>query len=320
MPRFVRSSLVAGFAATIVAAGVITVAPQAVASAQRSATARISESAVLMARSTDIGQDGCPGCYMSTGSLLLDPTTSVTYEVESQPNAGGGGYVVDSVSHPLGLIPQLFGTPPPIYKAIAGSKTVTLMAVAPKMIRGVAEFGGFASAAGIVVGQQMEVAMSDTFAPARWGGGKVLQDWSNVGVALQAMTVGIGATVDGVWVPSLRVAAFSIRNQIANDIAGRTPASNGWLPNYARDYAPTVTGNLNIPIYVSTTVGCKPTSAGCLDEPEAVPSVGLPAAVLSARNAARITSKSVAAAAPKATSAPKAAAARTRSAKLVSRN
>jgi hypothetical protein len=326
MPRFIRSSLVAGFAATIVAAGVITVAPQPVASAPRSTTARISESAVLMASSTDVVGNNCSPseCYESTGSLLLDPTTLVTYEVESQWNAGvpagagGGGIVVSSVSHPRGLIPQLVGIAPPIYKAIVGSKTVTLMEVAPKMIQGVAEFGGYANAAGAVVGQQMEVAMSDTFSPAQWGGGKVLQDWRNVGVALQAMTIGIGATVDGVWVPSLRIAAFSIRHQIANDIAGRTPSSIGWLPNYARDYVPTVTGNL--PSYWSTTVGCKPTSAGCLDEIEAVPSVGLPAAVLSARNTARITSKSVAAAAPKATAAPKAAAARTRSAKLVSRN
>jgi hypothetical protein len=311
MPRFVRSSLVAGFAATVVAAGVITVAPQPVASAPRSTTARIAESAVLMARSTDIGQDGCPGCYMSTRSLLFDPTTSVTYE-DLQPNAGDDEYVADSVSHPRGLIPQLVGTPPPIYKAIVGSKTVTLMEVAPKMVMDVAEFGGYASAAGVVVGQQMEVAMSDTFSPAQWGGGKVLQDWRKVGEAVNALTIGIGATVDGVWVPSWRVAAFSLRNQIANDIAGRTPASNDWLPNYARDYTPTVTGNL--PIYVSTTVGCKPTSPGCLNEFEAVPSVGLPAAALSARNTARITSKAVAAAAPRA------AATRARSAKLVSRN
>jgi hypothetical protein len=50
------------------------------------------------------------------------------------------------------------------------------MAVAPKMLENVAEFGGYVNAAAAVVGQQMEVAVSDTFMPAQWGGGKVRQD------------------------------------------------------------------------------------------------------------------------------------------------
>jgi len=315
MPRFVRSALVAGFAATIVAAGVITVAPQSVASAPRSTTARISESAVLMASSTDLVGNGCKDyqCSVSTGSLLFNPTTLVTYE-EVSPNAGEVEYVVDSVSHPLGLFPQLVGTPPPIYKAITGSKNVTLMEVAPKIIQGVAEFGGYANAAVAVVGQQMAVAMSDTFTPAKWGRGKVLQDWRDVGGAFQAMTIGIGATVDGVWVPSLRVAAFSIRNQIANDIAGRTSSSIGWLPHFARDYTPVMIDTLPTISAVGTFCGCA--CEAC--------DVAEPAAAKSARaktvgSTARITSKSVAAAAPKVAVAPKAAATRARSAKLVSR-
>jgi len=291
MPRFVRSSLVAGFAATIVAAGVITVAPQAVASAPRSATA-----SVALASCAD--------------NRCLPPNPaypSVTYVA-----IDAGPYTISSVSHSASLILELVGTAPPILQAITGSTTMSLMEVAPKIGEDLAEFGGHANTAVAVVGQQVKVAVRDTFTPAQWGDGKVLQDWRNVGVAFNALTIGVGVTVDGVWVPSWRVAAFSLRNQIANDIAGRTPASNDWLPNYARDYTPTVTGNL--PIYVSTTVGCKPTSPGCLNGFEAVPSVGLPAAALSARNTARITSKAVAAAAPKA------AATRARSAKLVSRN
>jgi hypothetical protein len=315
MPHFVRSALVAGFAATVVAAGVITVAPEAVASAPRLTTARISESAVLMASSTVIGQDGCSGCYMSTGSLLFDPTTSVTYE-EVQPNAGGdvdagaGGLVVSSVSHQLGLIPHLLAEAinPSIVTAILGSKTTSLMAIAPKILEDVAEFGDYANAAGTVVGRQMEVAMSDTFTPTQWGGGKVLRDWRNVGGALNAMTIGIGANVDGVWVASLRVAAFSIRNQIANDIAGRTSSSIGWLPHYARDYTPT--SIVALPAYPAvgscSDCGC----SKCDSEVEAA----------AAKSARAKTVGSAARIAAKAAATPKAAAARTRSAKLVSRN
>jgi hypothetical protein len=49
------------------------------------------------------------------------------------------------------------------------------------------------------------------------------------------MTIGIGAKVDDKWVPSVRVAAISARNQIANDILGTQKH-----PNYARDYTPEV--------------------------------------------------------------------------------
>ena len=133
MPRFIRSSLVAGFAATVVAAGVITVAPQAVASAPRLTTA-----SVTLAGS-------CVGGY---GPADLPSCAPVVYTPVGEVQLG-------LVSHPTGPILQLVGTPPAILQAITGTKTVSLMAVAPKIVEDVAEFGGYASAAVAVVGQQM---------------------------------------------------------------------------------------------------------------------------------------------------------------------
>jgi hypothetical protein len=122
------------------------------------------------------------------------------------------------------------------------------------------------------------------------------------------MTVGIGATIDGVWVASLRVAAFSLRNQIANDIAGRTPSSIGWLPHFARDYAPMAIAELPAYPAVGSCSGCG--CGRCDSEVEAT----------AAQSARAKTVGSAARIAARAAAAPKAASARTRSAKVVSRN
>ena len=295
MPRFVRSSLVAGLAAAVVAAGVITVAPQAVASAPRSATASVTLAA-------DFVPVGCSSYNCWSVPLVVDSTTSMVYA------PGGQDGELESVSHPLGLIQQL-GVQPPIYKAIIGPKTGNFMQVAPQIVTDVAAFGGYTNAAAAVVGQRATLALGDTFTPAKWGDGNVRQEWRDVGVAFQAMTIGIGATVDGAWVPSLRVAAFSIRNQIANDIAGRTPTSIGALPNYAAYYTPVgCSGNKNggcavLPTYTTVGCGCGPCLACEVEEPAAAK----PAMAKTAGSAVRVTAKAAA--------TPKAAAARTRSAR-----
>jgi hypothetical protein len=149
MPRFVRSALVAGFAATVVTAGVITVEPPAVASAPRSTTASVTLAGAACANNS------CLPCSPYCASVVYTPVGEVQLGL---------------VSHPTGLISQLVGTAPPILQAITGT-SVTLMAVAPKIVRDVAEFGGYANAAGAVVGQQITTAVRDTFTPAQWGGG-----------------------------------------------------------------------------------------------------------------------------------------------------
>jgi len=236
MQLSVRSTLAAGCAAAVVAAGAV--APQSVASAPRSLTASVTLAAHA-------------GTVFNTFGHLFDANTLVSYTpIDSQD--------AESVSHALGLIPQLIAdvTNPPILQAVLGQQLGAIAAVAPQLIADLAAFGSYSGAAVGVVGQVIATAIRDTVTPAQWGGGNVLQDWADVGFAVQAMTIGIGARVGGVWVPSLRVAAISTRNQIANDIAlgatapvvaasahPRAAVSSQvdyWavLPNYANDYQP----------------------------------------------------------------------------------
>jgi hypothetical protein len=248
-------------AAAVVAAGAIAVTPQPVASAPRSLTA-----SVTLAATT--------GTIFNTAGHLFDPTTLVSYTpIDPQDTV--------SVSHALGLIPQLLGDVmnPPILKALLGQQLGAIAAVAPQVIADLAALGSYTAAAVAVVGQVISTAIRDTFTPAQWGAGNVLQDWAKIGFAVQAMTIGIGARVDGVWVPSLRVAAISTRNQIANDIAsGPTttviaasahPLSpqasqvilETTLPNYANDYEPddcnpAKCGTGNMVVVETTSAGC----------------------------------------------------------------
>jgi len=234
----VRSTLAAGCAAAVVAAGAVAVSPQSVASAPRSLTASVTLAAHA-------------GTVFNTFGHLFDANTLVSYTPIDPLDT-------ESVSHALGLIPQLIAdvTNPPILQAVLGQQLGAIAAVAPQLIADLAAFGSYAGAAVGVVGQVIATAIRDTVTPAQWGGGNVLQGWADVGFAVQAMTIGIGARVDGVWVPSLRVAAISTRNQIANDIAlgatapvvaasahPRAAVSSRvdlWavLPNYANDYEP----------------------------------------------------------------------------------
>ena len=146
---------------------------------------------------------------------LFDAAHSYTYI----PNGSG-----PSVSHPVGLIPELLqdAKNPPILTAITSNLTQRHIID----ISLVSDFLGYANAARAVVGQQVGKAVHDTFTPSEWGGGKVLNDWSDTALVKEAMTLGVGAEVNGKWVPSLRVAAFSTRNQIADDILGTQTYSN----------------------------------------------------------------------------------------------
>jgi hypothetical protein len=241
----------------------------------------------------------------------------------------------ESVSHALGLIPQLIAdvTNPPILQAVLGQQLGAIAAVAPQLIADLAAFGSYAGAAVGVVGQVIATAIRDTVTPAQWGGGNVLQGWADVGFAVQAMTFGIGARVDGVWVPSLRVAAISSRNQIANDIAsGPTttvvaasahPLSpqasqvilETTLPNYANDYEPedcnpAKCGTSGMVVVETTPDGCGTGSYCRVRAPLAAvdPAASKPSATKSVRSRVSATPKAAAA-------ARKAVSARTRFAK-----
>ncbi|MGV1005192.1 MAG: hypothetical protein ACOYEV_10620 [Candidatus Nanopelagicales bacterium] len=295
MSLSVRNPLMAGFAAAVVAAGTLAVAPEVVSSTPSPVTTTVTLAA--------IGEWCGSACLDTVGYLfhpatsvgaLFDPTTSVVY-------APADEWATGSVSHPLGLIPQLIGDAmnPPILGAIRGLQIGEVEAVAPLVSADLAAFLKSANGAAAVVGQQVSIAVRDTVTPAQWGGGKVRTDWANVGIALQAMTIGLGATVDGTWVPSLRIAAISTRNQIANDIAGAnsTSIAESTLPNYMAHYTP---------------VGCQwHGSSVNMDCGIAEPAASKPAnmTMATARSAARVTAKATA------TATPKASAARTRVAK-----
>ena len=304
MQLSVRSTLAAGCAAAVVAAGAVAVTPQSVASAPRSATASVNLAATT-------------GTLVNTVGHLFDANTLVSY-TPNDPQAN------ESVSHALGLIPQLLGDAmnPPILKAVLGQQLGAIAAVAPQLIADLAAFGSYTSAAAEVVVKVIAGAIRDTVTPSQWGAGKVLQDWAGVGAAAEALTIGIGARVEGVWVPSLRVAAISTRNQIANDIANG-PTTNviaasahlrasvsaqvtleATSPNYAADYTPTAGVTLEV---------VSPLDCYCdYVVPDSTSNVFLAAAKPAA---ARIV-RSRAGATPKAAAAtPAAAAARTRSAK-----
>jgi hypothetical protein len=246
------------------------------------------------------------------------------------------------VGHPLGLVPQLLADlmNPPILKAVLSQQPAAIAAVAPRLIADLAGFGSYANAAAAVVGLHLTTAVLDTITPTQWGGGKVMRDWVNFGNALQAMTIGIGAVVDGTWVPSLRIAAISSRNQVANDILEapsvgyfESPSvgapdyfespSVGIIasPNYAAYYTPVgCSGNKNggcAVLPVTTSVSCGPgVMCGVAQPAVTVGACGVevcksvagsaasrPAAAKTARNTSRRTAKSVAAAAPKAAAA-----------------
>ena len=309
----VRSTLAAGCAAAVVAAGAV--APQSVASAPRSLTASVTLAATS-------------GTMFNTVGHLFDANTLITYTPIDPQNT-------ESVSHVLGLIPQLLGdaTNPPILQAILGQQLGAIAAVAPQLVADLAAFGSYSGAAVGVVGQVIATAIRDTVTPAQWGGGNVLQDWAKIGFALQSMTFGIGARVDGVWVPSLRVAAISTRNQIANDIAsGPTttvvagsahPLSpqasqvilETTLPNYANDYEPedcnpAKCGTSGMVVVEATPDGCGTGSYCRVRAPLAAvdPAASKSAATKSVRSRVSATPKAAAA-------ARKAVSARTRFAK-----
>ena len=261
MQLSVRSTLAAGCAAAVVAAGAVAVTPQSVASAPRSETASVNLAATT-------------GTLFNTVGHLFDANTLVSYTpIDPQDT--------ESVSHVLGLIPQLLGdvTNPPILKAVLGQQLGAIAAVAPQLIADLAAFGSYTGAAAEVVVKVIAGAIRDTVTPSQWSAGTVLQDWAKIGFALQAMTIGIGARVDGVWVPSLRVAAISTRNQIANDIANgptttvvagsaslraaasSTSTGSTTLPNYANDYEPddcnpAKCGTSGMVVVETTSAGC----------------------------------------------------------------
>ncbi|MGV1005183.1 MAG: hypothetical protein ACOYEV_10575 [Candidatus Nanopelagicales bacterium] len=369
-----RSSLSAGFTAAVVAAGAIVVAPQAAASVPRPLTAAVTLAAasdftgpITISPITISPFDSVGDLFESTSSAyvvhpfdtvgdLFESTTSVYYDPDPL-DAPAVLEATGAVSHPMGLFPELLADAmnPPILKAILGQQMSEIAAVAPRLFADLAAFGPYVNAAMAVVGMYVTTAVMDTVAPAQWGGGKVLHDWVNVGIALQAMTIGIGATVDGTWVPSLRVAAISTRNQIANDITGGTTSpgeiespnaqstgstlSNGIgattsttyleTPNYAAYYTPVgcANGNACAVLPVSTTVGCggDPNALCAVAQPAAWEELGAcgeeicraVAEPAASQRAATTTARNAAHVALKSAvaAAPKTAAARTRSAR-----
>jgi len=319
MQLSVRSTLAAGCAAAVVAAGAVAVTPQSVASAPRSETASVNLAATT-------------GTLFNTVGHLFDANTLVSYTpIDPQDT--------ESVSHVLGLIPQLLGdvTNPPILKAVLGQQLGAIAAVAPQLIADLAAFGSYTGAAAEVVVKVIAGAIRDTVTPSQWGAGTVFQDWAGVGAALEAMTIGIGARVEGVWVPSLRVAAISTRNQIANDIAnGPTTnviAASAHLrasvsaqvtlettsPNYAADYTPTAGVTLEVVPQPDCGPACfyavpQPTPDGC-GNPAALCRVRAPLAAVKTAAATRGARGTVIATSKASAATTKAAAARTRSAK-----
>lgn len=331
----VRSSLAAGFAVAAVAAGGVVVAPQAGAGVPRSMTATVNLAVscgfpcYYGFDTVGVAEDETTGdtfySPFDTAGALFEPTSVVYVPDEAFAAAGATG----EVGHPLGLIPQVLGDAmnPVILKAILSQHAAAIAAVAPRLIADLLAFGSYANAAAAVVGLHLTTAVLDTITPTQWGGGKVFNDWVSVGNALQAMTIGIGAVVDGTWVPSLRIAAVSSRNQVANDILESPSVGSLESPNYAAYYTPVgCSGNKNggcAVLPVTTSVSCGPGLMCGVAEPAvtvgacgvevcksvAGPAASRPAAARTARRAAGVTSKSVAAAAPKA------AAARARSAR-----
>jgi hypothetical protein len=168
--------------------------------------------------------------YTKAVADLFDAAHSYTYI----SNVSG-----PSVSHPVGLIPQLIGdalNPPILGAVVAQVRTNECPCIIKYLAATISDWAAaltYSSAAATVVGQYAGVAIHDTVTPSQWGGGKVLNDWALAAAVGEAMTIGVGATVDDKWVPSIRVALISTRNQIANDILGTQTH-----PNYARDYTP----------------------------------------------------------------------------------
>jgi hypothetical protein len=202
-------------AAAILAAGVVAASP----GLAPSGAPQIVSTPVALVAKIDLNFNG--GTAVAD---LFDAAHPYTYT----PNVSG-----PSVSHPVGLISQLLqdAQNPPILQAIVYS---------PAQHRAIAiftecaaEYQSYAAAANAVINKFVGHAVNDTFTPAQWGGGKVINDWVNAAQVTGAMTIGIGVRVDDKWVPSIRVAAISARNQIANDILGTQKH-----PNLARDYSP----------------------------------------------------------------------------------
>jgi len=223
--------------AAILAAGVVVASPGLAPSGQ----VRVSSTAVVLVSGVKpsvyepppIVVRTCATCEPITiNQNVFTRYTGIRFE-EAHSYTYTSNVSGPSVSHPVGLIPELLqdAKNPPILQAIfiktLQGKTITLN------VSDVSDFLVYANAAGAVVGQQVHTAVHDTVTPSQWGGGKVLTDWVNAAQVTGAMTIGIGAKVDDKWVPSIRVAAISARNQIANDILGTQTH-----PNYARDYTP----------------------------------------------------------------------------------
>lgn len=154
---------------------------------------------------------------------------------------------IATVSRPRGLLPQLAGdmlNPPMIMAVVNTMFNQAPMPPAEALAANMTTYRSYQDAALAIIGSFLKQAVRVTFTPSQWGGGNVIGGWFNVGVVTEALTIGTGVAVtsdpaSGVratWVPSIRDALISTRNQIANDILGEQK-----YPNYAHDYQPTGT-------------------------------------------------------------------------------
>ena len=197
--------------------------------------------------------------------------------------------VPDTVSHPRGLIPQLLGDAlnPPILTALTTAivHQTPLPSVAT-LAADLAAYRSYRDAALEIIGAFLTQAVRATLTPSQWGGGNVVNAWLDAAAVTEAMTIGTGVTTtsrvqavvaaptvsqappESVWVPSIRVAAASTRNQIADDISGEQQH-----PNYARDYTPITTSSENVAgLRSSLTVysAPPPDAGGVVASPRAV--------------------------------------------------
>jgi len=218
-------------AAAVVVAGVVAASPDlAPSSAPRIVSTPVTLDAVHRDWLLQAGAD----IFDSAPTLPDDTIRELAHSYTYTPNVSG-----PSVSHPVGLISQLLqdAKNPPILEAITSAGGISPVFdnvyFQTTITKRIDEYQSYAAAANAVINKFVGHAVNDTVTPAQWGGGKVLTDWANAASAWEALTVGIGATVDAKWVPSIRVAAISTRNQIANNILGTQKH-----PNYARDYTP----------------------------------------------------------------------------------
>ena len=189
MQLSVRSPLIAGFAAWVVAASVVGATPGVVSSGPRLAYVPVVLSALADQKVVFSGKQ-LEAVLLLFSSDLFDPSDSYTYV----PNGSG-----PSVSHPVGLIPQLVGdlANPPVLTALINSVREPEKIQWGSAGADIAAFGGYATPAAVVIGQKVHTAVHDTFTPTQWGGGKVLNDWNTAAAALEAETVGVGDTVNG---------------------------------------------------------------------------------------------------------------------------